>query len=450
MVKAGSSAYAARAINLPLRETLRAPVRGSGGLFRKLFVAFALATLMSFALGVGFYEFTNDNDDAERDYLSVPFSIAQTLQEEGPEAARRILERDSHGLRVAIHDAEGALLAGTAGLPADADVLDIVSTDGRSYRLSYDLASEWEPSTSVPIFAGLLVSLIISAIVSYYLTRPIALLRAGFRDIGKGDFAIRLAEQVGSRHDEIAGLALEFDRMADQLQRLAATQERLLHDVSHELRSPLARMDVAIGLARRSPLLIEEGILDRMQREVDRLDKLIGEILTLARLNSGAAGLNLMKLDVVDLVQAIVEDAEFEASTKQCTIACLLPANFITRADGELLYRAYENVIRNAVKYAPAGSAVSIAGEVTSEAFVVAVSDNGPGVPPEMMDAIFAPFCRAPGDSISETIGSGLGLAIARQAMHRHHGKVWAEPANENGMGLRVTLSLPIKSDGSV
>jgi len=425
---------------LPRSNARLSLARGSGGLFRKLFAAFTLATLLSFALGIGFYELTR-SDAAERHADSSGYvAIAQALQESGPEAARGLIARSADD--VSLRTAAGDLLAGTADMPSDAASLTVISAQGERYRLSYQMADETRPSIWVPVLAGLFVSLVISAIVAFYLSQPIALLRTGFHDIGEGNFGIRLSDRMGTRVDEIADLALEFDGMADRLQRLVATQDRLLHDISHELRSPLARMDVAIGLARRSPEQIE-GSLDRMQREVERLDKLIGEILTLARLNSGVAELNSMKLDVVDLLHAIVEDAEFEARARQCTIDCRLPTRFVVNADGELLYRAYENVIRNAVKFAPSGSVVAIKGNASANGLVVRVCDMGPGVPNEMLDAIFAPFCRVTDRDGDEPVGTGLGLAITRHAMERHGGSVSAEPGSVDGLGLCVTLYLP-------
>lgn len=295
------------------------------------------------------------------------------------------------------------------------------------------------PAPGLGIAIGLLASLLFSAGLAAYLTRPIRHLRRAFADVADGRLDTRVASMMGRRRDEIAGLGADFDRMAERLQALIASQRRLLHDVSHELRSPLARLQAAIGLARQDPSRAAD-MLDRIERDTQRLDALVGELLTLARLEANAGDARRQSIDVADLVREIADDARFEAQTLGRSLVLSMPATptIVDNAQPDWLQRAIENVIRNAIRHTAPGSAVALGMTTTADLITITVSDRGPGLAPEYLEAIFEPFQRGPrpdGD------GYGLGLAIARRAMAAHGGRIVA--ANRPGGGLVMTLTLP-------
>lgn len=313
------------------------------------------------------------------------------------------------------------------------------------------------PQPALGIAIGLLASLAFSALLAGYLTRPIRHLRRAFADAADGRLDTRVAPLMGRRRDEIAGLGKDFDRMAERLQKLIVSQRRLLHDVSHELRSPLARLQAAVGLARQDPERTA-AMLDRIERDTQRLDTLVGELLTLARLEANAGDAARQEVDLGELLQEIVEDARFEAQARGRDVKLDAPAAPVTvaRAQPEWLQRALENVIRNAVRHTAEGSTIEVTLRAGTQAgrpapagaegprrhepgtvIAIVVADRGPGVPPDQLEAIFEPFHRGSGSAD----GHGLGLAIARRALAAHRGTI--EAANRSGGGLEVTMTLP-------
>ena len=292
----------------------------------------------------------------------------------------------------------------------------------------------------VPFTAGLLTMLLTSAGLAWYLSRPIRHLSWALHQVADGHLDTRVGHRMGSRDDEIVDLAGDFDRMARQLQRLTESRQQLLHDISHELRSPLARLQVAIGLVRQDPASFEP-MLDRIERESQRLDGLIEELLTWHRLEAGAAVPPASRIDIVELLQAIADDAHFEAQARGQSVRLDVPTEFVASVHGELLYRAYENVIRNAIKFNAAGAEVVVTAHVDAAGacLTCTVEDCGQGVPADMLDAIFQPFARVAG---SENVqGVGLGLAIAQRAFALHGGHIRAEL--REGGGLRMVMTLP-------
>ena len=298
-----------------------------------------------------------------------------------------------------------------------------------------------------PLVSGAAASLLTSLLLAWYLSRPLHHLRWALHQVAEGRFDTRVRPRMGTRRDEIVDLAQDFDRMAQELQKLTEARQTLLHDVSHELRSPLARMQAAIGLSRQDPTQAGE-LLERIEREGQRLDALIEELLTLHRLESSAPVGERARVDVVELLQAVVDDADFEARAVGKSVVLDAPTPFVSRVHGELMCRAFENVIRNAVKFSPEGGRVEVQARVETQGqlpagrapcLVCHVRDRGPGVPEEMLGAIFMPFVRAEG---AVPAGSGLGLAIARRALSLHGGEVSAR--QRTGGGLTVTLRLPV------
>ncbi|MNM86563.1 Sensor protein CpxA [compost metagenome] len=289
-----------------------------------------------------------------------------------------------------------------------------------------------------PLLTGTLMSALFALLCSLYLTRPLTWLREAMGQVAQGRFEVRVKPRLGKRRDEIVDLAEDCDRMASQLKALVEAQQQLLHDISHELRSPLTRMHAAIGLIRQQPE--RDGMLERIERESLRMDDLIEQLLTLARAQSQPCDGNCEALDVIELLAQIVEDARFEAGMKQCQVSLSADAAFFTRGHEELLYRAFENVVRNAVRYTGVGTEVRVLALLADdgERLEVAIIDQGPGVDPARLQSIFEPFDRGM-DSGSD--GFGLGLAIARRAITLHQGTITAQ-AGEGG-GLRVNIQLP-------
>jgi len=306
-------------------------------------------------------------------------------------------------------------------------------------------------------FTGLIIGVITSGLVvyllSWYLTKPIVRLRAVTRQLAAGDLTARTGAPVSRRRDEVASLMRDFDGMAERLETLVNAQSRLLNDISHELRSPLARLNVALGLARQRAGVESADMLDRIELEASRLNELIGRILTLARLEDGEQRVPQTPVALGELVANVAEDAEFEAQERHCHVRTVVPeGDWGVRGNDSLLHSAVENVVRNAIRYTQEGTSVEI--ELSSEEkagrreAVLNVSDSGPGVPPDALGKLFEPFYRLDDARGRLTGGVGLGLAITERAVRFHGGKVTA--FNRAGGGLRVEMRLPLISGGVV
>lgn len=296
------------------------------------------------------------------------------------------------------------------------------------------------PQPWVLIVMGTVAGLAASALLAWYLARPIRNLRWAFRAAAEGRLDTRVRPLMKGRRDEIADLGGDFDLMAQQLQKLVGAQRRLLHDVSHELRSPLARLQAAIGLVRQDPARLESS-LERIEREITRLDTLVGEVLTLARLEAGTSAGTVETVDLADVVANVTADARFEAEASGRGVHLDSVERVLVRGRAELLHRAVENVVRNAVKYTAEGTTVEVelATVASGARTLLSVRDHGPGVPPEELERIFEPFYRASGERAAK--GFGLGLAIAQAAIIAHGGTIRA--SNAGGGGLRLEIELP-------
>jgi two-component system OmpR family sensor kinase len=296
----------------------------------------------------------------------------------------------------------------------------------------------------VALTGGVFASLVFGVLLAWYVARPIGHLREAFRALSQGRLDTRVAARIGGRRDEVADLGRDFDSMAEQLQALIAAQQALLHDVSHELRSPLARLQAAIGLARQSPQKLDAS-LERIESEAVRLDELVGHLLTLSRLGARVSGESLGRsehADLADLVGPIAEDARFEARASGRDVAFASEAEVLADVRVELLHRAVENVVRNAVRHtAPATTVdVNVRRSPAGDEAVVSVADRGPGVAEAELESIFEPFYR--GRQGQPGGGFGLGLAIARRAVEAHGGRVRAR--NRAGGGLAIDMTLPL------
>ena len=298
------------------------------------------------------------------------------------------------------------------------------------------------PLPLVPLVSGLVAMFIAGASVAWYLSGPIRHLRRGLNRVAQGDFEVRVAPLLRHRRDELTELAEDFDRMVAQLQQLTQSRQILLHDISHEMRSPLARMQAAIGLLRQDSEQTP-GMVDRIEREIQRMDALVEELLTLHRMESAPQTWGLDTIDVLDILHAVAEDADFEARASSREVRVRADGEFVASVRGELLHRAFENVIRNAVKYTAPGTTVDVEARFGADGreLLVTVADRGPGVPAESLVVMFEPFTRLEGSAAVR--GVGLGLAIARRAVELHGGRI--DAAAREGGGLVMTLRLPMR-----
>jgi signal transduction histidine kinase len=271
---------------------------------------------------------------------------------------------------------------------------------------------------------------------AYHLTSPVRRLRSVVDCFGRGDFSARAP---ASRKDELGELARSFNEMASRIQTLLAAERRLLLDISHELRSPLARLGVAVELARSGE--DREHMLDRIQKEADRLNELVGELLQVTRVEADPSRQKTDLVHLDELLGDLVYDSLLEAKAKDCTLLLKAPTPAILSGDEELIRRALENVIRNAIRYAPRNTSVDIELSRSTDAALVNVRDYGPGVPTEALTRIFDPFYRVDSDRNRASGGLGLGLAIARRSVELHKGKLSAQNANP---GLLVTIQFPL------
>jgi two-component system OmpR family sensor kinase len=299
-------------------------------------------------------------------------------------------------------------------------------------------------STETPIItaiATLMVSTIVCFLLARYLSDPIRHLRAATRSIAAGDLGVRVSSLIGARRDELAMLALDFDLMAERLRGLLESHQELLRDVSHELRSPLARLQIALGLARRPNANLEQEF-DRIEQETGRLDELIGEILSLSRLDDPAHTLIAEPVNLEELLETLLDNARVEAEPRSISVQIKAPAALSVEGDRELLFRAIENVLRNAVRFSPNGAVVELAAERGADQVVVRVTDHGPGVPPASLERIFEPFFCVARARDRDSGGYGIGLAITARVAALHGGSVRAR--NNPDGGLQVEIHLPL------
>ena len=281
------------------------------------------------------------------------------------------------------------------------------------------------------------------------LVRPIGRLRSAARKLANGELTTRVPEPDGEERlfggDEIQGLVHDFNYMAERLERLVGAQKILVRDVSHELRSPLARLSVALELAREEApeAMIEH--LQRIEREAGRLNQLIGQLLRLSSIESTGASTHTELFQLQSLIDDLLPDAEFEAQQRACTVRVSGDCECMVRGNPELIYRAIENVLRNAIRYSVRESVVELTMHCEERAggrvVTLDISDCGPGVPESELQHIFRPFYRLDNARERDTGGFGVGLAIADRAVRLHHGEVRAY--NRAGGGLVVSLRLP-------
>ncbi|MCK8600125.1 ATP-binding protein [Desulfoferrobacter suflitae] len=298
----------------------------------------------------------------------------------------------------------------------------------------------------IKLLIFLILGIVLCCWLASYLSTPILKLQKAAQKAATGDLSVRVSEAIGKKPSELAALAEDFDRMTARIETLLKAQRRLLRDISHELRSPLARLKVALEIVRRKPDPETADFLDRMERETDRLNELIGQLLDLERLEA-ETGLSLNEsFDLSDLVHEIASDASFEARNDKCCVHMAHSEPLPIRGSRELLRSALENVVRNALRHTKHGSEVEISlsreDRESKNYALVMVRDHGPGVPEEALTDLFRPFFRVQDARERTSGGTGLGLTITERAVRLHGGSISA--CNAEGGGLIVQMKLPL------
>jgi two-component system sensor histidine kinase CpxA len=298
-----------------------------------------------------------------------------------------------------------------------------------------------EPDVKLVI---LTFALVISGLVCWWLARyvskPVERLQSSARSLAAGNLEARVGEEFSRRQDELGVLARDFDTMADHVRMLIASKETLLRALSHELRSPLARVRVALGLARREGADLPKQ-LDRIELETERLDTLIGQMLQLTHLRAVEPVLQRTPIDLTGLVSEVVEDARLEASAKDKFVEWVPGGPLALEGDAMLIRSAIENVVRNAVRFTDTGTTVTATIEGSPLYVSIVIEDRGPGVPEAELSRIFEPFYRVAECRDRDSGGTGLGLALTAGVVRLHRGEVHA--SNRAQGGLRVEIKLP-------
>ncbi len=322
----------------------------------------------------------------------------------------------------------------------------VTFADGRHFVL----VIQWERQAPPALFwgstlgywrlAGLLVTAVLLCyLLAAYLTSPIRKLREATQKLADGDLKTRVAQRVGRRADELSDLARDFDEMAERIESLITSQQRLNSDISHELRSPLARLNVALEIAKQKSGPETAPLLNRIETESHRLNEMISRLLILAKLESGSDVIEPVRIDLAELVRDVAEDADFEAQAKGRSVKVLSDDPCTVMGSENLLRSAVENVLRNAVRYTAEGTAVDVSLVRQNGYSILQISDHGGGVPEDELANLFRPFYRVGEARERKTGGMGLGLAIAERAIKAHKGTI---AARNTGDGLLVEIKL--------
>lgn len=298
-----------------------------------------------------------------------------------------------------------------------------------------------------------IIAILISGLICYlltrYLTGPVLRLRSAAKELASGDLSARAPSKLGRRHDELGELVRDFNEMAFRIEELVKSQQQLIRDISHELRSPLARLTMALGLAREREGAEAQEALDRIEREAERLNEMIGRLLVLARIQAATAPPEKTAVPLASVVSDVAEDAEFEAQGRGVNVAYEANTNCVVMGSQDLLRSAVENVVRNALRYTAPGSTVNISLECQNGGpALIKVRDHGPGISDAELPKIFRPFYRVATARDRQSGGTGIGLAITEGAMRLHGGTVRAMNAKDGG--LEVTMAVPVSQNGHV
>lgn len=446
-------------------------------LFLKIFLSFWVATALFLVLAI----LTTVAMRPTREISSVEVlqskflgESVQAYQSGGAEKLRDYLRnlRDTQHVRAVLFDEHGALVGHIVptwftetwqGKRSTADSVwgrmsphfEMLKSSMDSNGHHYVLVIELPPGQHV--FGpggipglGILIAVLSSGLVCYFLSRfltsPILRLRKAAQKLAGGDLSARAGSSALRGKDEMSQLVRDFDMMAEQIEKLINAQSRLLKDISHELRSPLARLVVALELARQRTGPEAQSVLERIELESNRMNELIGSLTTIARLESGNTNARKVPVQLEEILEEIARDAAFEAQGRNCQVEAEVLDELPVLGDPTLLHSAIENVVRNATRYTRDGSTVNIRAERvdgwSGPEASIRVSDCGPGVPEPDLEKIFRPFYRIDDARVRSTGGVGLGLAITDQAVRLHGGSVKASNLKEGGLMVEIRLPL--------
>ncbi len=392
----------------------------------------------------GFTRFANNLAEGHKSQLFL-------LDEFNKDVLSRPISRDA--LRLAKEAGKDQLVATQSSLYERVAAYKFVAASGRPYTLVLQHTGMLNltgilVSEGVPFLIGLLfVVTILCFWLAHHIATPIHGIQSAARRVAQGDLSARVPHAVSLRRDELAALAMDFDSMVERIEVLIRTQKNLLNSVSHELRSPLARLNVCLAMIRKH--LPEEAVdaCERMERDVARIDTLMGQLLTLSRLEAGLSSGERENVNFTLLVQEVVADGNFEAQSlgKSVSLEASSPI-VLEKADSLALRGACENIVRNAIHFTRPGTEVKVAlgtsNLATDPQVLLTIRDEGPGVPRDALQNIFSPFFRINGPGRQQQ-GNGLGLAIALEAVRLHHGTIVA--SNLDPTGLEISLRLPTR-----
>ncbi|HEY1902033.1 MAG TPA: ATP-binding protein [Terracidiphilus sp.] len=352
---------------------------------------------------------------------------------------------------IAAQVAKGAPSAHEMGRGLARMAIPIRAPDGRIYIYASELLAGPRAAFGLDqktVLMRACLAFIVSGLICYfltlYLTRPILRLRYVAQQITAGQLSKRAEPKLESRQDEFGDLVRDFNRMAAKTEDLISSQRQLLNDVSHELRSPLARMNVALDLLRLR--LGQNSALDHLESDLQRLNEMIGRLLTVAKLDAVSALQNFARVNLSELVASIAGDAEFEARERGCRVEVARTEDLAVLGDSSLLRSAIENVLRNAVRFTAAGTAVEVLLRANTNAnaheAIIVIRDYGAGVPEDELTRIFKPFYRLPDSRGLESTGAGLGLAIAERIVRLHGGVIRAMNAENGGLSVEMIFKM--------
>jgi two-component system sensor histidine kinase CpxA len=448
-------------------------------LFVKIFLSFWLSTILILTI-LALTQESRRSADVHEAFLNMfssvtsvnGYSFAEAYESQGCTGLRQQqvgLEQTAHIQSFLLDDngnpvcgqAPNALAKGAASraagdgtvafVPADRPRIGakrIVTGSGHSYRF----VLMW-PRPDFRFFTWaalqrLMITVSVSGLVCFllarYLAAPITRLRTAAQQIAEGDLTARAGTKTGRGGDEVGQLVFDFNHMAERLEILIGAQQRLIRDISHELRSPLTRLVLALGLARQSDVP-NPAALDRIEKETERLNEMIERLLTLSRLESATEAPSKTTVSLTELVETVIADVEIEAKMRNCQVSYSAPRDYTLAANFELLRSALENVVRNAIRYTEEGTTVEVSAERTQSTspmeVIIRVRDHGPGVPEAELQKLFRPFYRL--DAAREhTGGVGLGLTIAERAVKLHGGSIRATNAASGGLVLELRLPI--------
>ncbi|WP_146165966.1 HAMP domain-containing sensor histidine kinase [Stenotrophobium rhamnosiphilum] len=302
----------------------------------------------------------------------------------------------------------------------------------------------FSPRGQLPMLIEILVSLFVIGVVSWLIARsmgkPVEQLQRAVRRVAAGDLSARIGAPLAQSKDELGQLARDFDHMANRIESLVERNRWLLRDISHELRSPLARLQLALELGRGEAQSTVQPYFERASREIVRLDELIAEMLALSRAEEGAAGMAPEAVDLAEMARDRLAEAQIELDNRGLKASLDAPETAVLEGHSVLLGRALDNLISNAIKFSPAGSEIQLRVAALAQSIEISVEDRGPGVPEAELPQLFSPFYR--GSNGLRANGQGLGLAIVERIVQVHGGRCLA--ANREGGGLSMTLILPV------